>query len=117
MEEQAFYIISGNPQSLSTFAPRNVFSISLGCDVHLLLPPQIYASLGYMLRLFYMVFFANPLCCSFGVPSCAAITTCACHAKNTTFCCCKFTLDVYFDGMFATIETPDAKTRTCVSQC
>ena len=49
------------------------------------------ASLGYRLRLFYAVSFANLRADRFRLPSYAAITSCACHAKMfNTFLGCNF---------------------------
>jgi hypothetical protein len=97
---------------------RDRIEFSLRCDVHLRLSPLTFACqpgpkaapcLHGILR--------KPLCCSFGVPSCAAITTCACHAKTYNIRGLQLPLYAYFDAIYATTETPDAKAHTYITQC
>ena len=118
MEEQAFYIISGNPQSLSTFAPRKVFSISLGCDVHLCLPPQtlecqpgLHAApfpTWYTSQTFVRQLWITFLCCDHHL---------CLPSEKYNILGPQLRLYAYFDAIYATLETPDAKAHTYITQC
>jgi len=91
--------------------PRGkVFGISLGCDVHLRLPPKtLECQPGLRAATFLHGILFKSLCCNFGLPSCAAITTNILGPQHRLY--------AYFDAIYATLEIPDANMYTYTTQC